>query len=62
MFLYLVVSPTTVSVALVREEDRVQKPVYFTSRVLRSAEEKVPPMEKLAFALITAACKLKPYF
>jgi len=62
LFLYLVVSPAAVSVALVREEDGVQKPVYFTSRALRNAEEKVPPMEKLAFALITAAYKLKPYF
>ena len=25
-------------------------------------EEKYPPMEKLAFALVTAARKLKPYF
>ena len=31
LFLYLAVSPITVNVALVREEDRVQKPVYYTS-------------------------------
>ena len=31
LFLYLAVSPTTVSAALVREENGVQKPVYFTS-------------------------------
>ena len=37
-FLYLVVSPTTVSAALVREKDGVQKPIYFTSWALRSAE------------------------
>ena len=50
------------SVALVREEEKVQKPVYYASRALRGAEERYSPMEKLAFALVTAARKLKPYF
>ena len=31
LFVYLVVSSAIVSAALVREEDRVQKPVYYTS-------------------------------
>ena len=34
VFLYLAVSSAIVSVALVREEDGVQKPMYFTSRAL----------------------------
>ncbi|XP_065619152.1 uncharacterized protein LOC136063143 [Quercus suber] len=62
LFLYLAVSPAAVSAALIREEEKVQKPVYYTSRALRGAEERYPPMEKLAFALVTAARKLKPYF
>ena len=62
LFLYSVISSVAVSVALIREEDKVQKPVYYTSRALRGAEERYPPMEKLAFALVTAAYKLKPYF
>ena len=62
LFLYLVVSPATVSAALVREEKRVQKPVYYTSKALRGTEEEFPSMEKLAFALVTVARKLKPYF
>ena len=62
LFLYLAISPTVVSTALIREEERVQKPVYYASRALREAEERYPPMEKLAFALITIARKLKPYF
>jgi len=33
-FLYLAISPVVVSATLVREEDGVQKPVYFTSRAL----------------------------
>jgi len=62
LFLYLTVSPTVIGAALVREEDKVQKLVYYTSRALRDAEERYPPMEKLAFALVTTARKLKPYF
>ncbi|XP_075662890.1 uncharacterized protein LOC142632343 [Castanea sativa] len=62
LFLYLVVSPTAISVALVKEEDRVQKPVYSTSQALQGAEERCPLMEKLAFALVIATHKLKPYF
>ena len=31
LFLYLAVSSATVSVALVKEEDRVQKPMYYIS-------------------------------
>uniref|UniRef100_A0A2N9GR51 Uncharacterized protein n=1 Tax=Fagus sylvatica TaxID=28930 RepID=A0A2N9GR51_FAGSY len=62
LYLYLAVSPTAVSSALIREEERRQLPVYYTSRALRGAEERYPPMEKLAFALVTAARKLRPYF
>ena len=58
----MAVSPAAISAALIREEDRVQKPIYYASRALRGAEERYPPMEKLAFALVTAARKLKPYF
>ena len=62
LFLYMAVSPASFSVALVREEDRVQKPIYYTSKALQGAEERYPLMEKLAFALVTIAHKLKPYF
>ena len=40
----------------------MQKLVYYASWVLRDAEERYLPMEKLAFVLITVARKLKPYF
>ena len=62
LFLYLVVSPTIVSMALIREEDKVQKPVYYANRAFRGAEERYPPMKKLTFALVTVARKIKPYF
>ena len=62
LYLYLVVTPHAVSSALVKEERRVQKPVYYTSRALRGAEARYPQIEKLSFALITASRKLRHYF
>ncbi|XP_065623880.1 uncharacterized protein LOC112029605 [Quercus suber] len=62
LYLYLAVSPHAVSSALIREEEKVQKPVYYTSRALRGAEGRYPLIEKLAFALITASRKLRHYF
>ena len=62
LYLYLVVSLTAISSALVREEDRRQLPVYYTSRAFRGVKERYPLMEKLAFALVTTARKLRPYF
>ena len=62
LFLYLAISSVAVSAALVREEERVQKPVYHASRTLRGAKERYPLMEKLTFTLVTAARKLKPYY
>ena len=61
-FLYLAVTPHAVSSALIREEGKAQKPVYYTSRALRGAEGRYPLIEKLAFALITASRKLRHYF
>ena len=60
-FLYAI-SLTVASLALIQEEDRMQLPMYYTSRALKGAKERYPPMEKLAFTLITAVPKLKPYF
>ena len=62
LYLYLAVTPHAVSSALVREEGRVQKPVYYTSRAFRGAEARYPQIEKLAFALITTSGKLRHYF
>ena len=62
LFLYLAISLAAVSAALIREEDKVQKPMYYTSQALRGVEKRYSPMEKLTFALVTVVHKLKPYF
>ena len=62
LYLYIAISQAAVSAALEKEEGGSQRLIYFISRAFRGAEERYPRMEKLAFALVTAAQKLKPYF
>ena len=58
----MAVSPAAVSSVLVRKEDKLQKPVYYTSRILRDAETRYSKLEKTIFALIISARRLRPYF
>ena len=58
----MAISPAAISAILVKEEDKVQKPVYYASWALRGLEERNPLMEKLTFALVMTTRKLKPYF
>ena len=51
-----------VSVALIREENRAQLPIYYVSQAFQGAEVKYPRMEKIVFALIVASRKLCLYF
>lgn len=62
MFLYLAVSATAVSAALIREENKIQLPVYYVSQAFQGAEARYPRIEKITFALIVASRKLRPYF
>ncbi|XP_042969058.1 uncharacterized protein LOC122301739 [Carya illinoinensis] len=62
LYTFLAVSPHAVSAFLVNEEGAVQHPVYYVNRVLRGAEARYPRIELLAFALVVAARKLRPYF
>ena len=62
LYLYLVVSATVVNVALIQEEDRRQLPIYYVNQAFQGTEAKYPSIEKIAFALIVASFKLRPYF
>ncbi|XP_052203997.1 uncharacterized protein LOC127809273 [Diospyros lotus] len=62
LYIYLAASDEAVSSVLVREEDQVQKPVYYVSKRLAGAEIRYTPTEKLAYALVISALKLRPYF
>ena len=59
--MYLSVSDETISAALIQENPK-QRPVYFISRVLQSAETRYQLIEKIALTLLTAARGLRQYF
>ncbi|XP_074369023.1 uncharacterized protein LOC141709030 [Apium graveolens] len=62
LILYLAVSEYSVSAVLVKEEASHQWPVYYVIKRLLDAETWYTNMEKLVYALILAAQKLRPYF
>ena len=61
LYLYLAVSEKALSAVLVKEESKVQKPIYYVSKVLHGAEENYSVIEKFALALIMASRKLHPF-
>ena len=62
IFLYLAVSVTTVSAAMIRKENKVQLPVYYVSQAFQGAEARYLHIKKITFALIMTSRKLHPYF
>ena len=62
LFLYLAVSVTIISAALIREENKIQLPVYYISQAFQGAEARYPRIEKITFALIVASRKICLYF
>lgn len=50
------------SASIVREKGSVQQPMYFVSRSLLDVETKYSLIEKITYAVVLAARKLKPYF
>lgn len=62
LLFYLHVSEHASSAVLVKEESENQMPVYYVSRALQMAKNNYSRPEKMVFALITAARKLRQYF
>ena len=61
LIIYLFVSPTIVSAVLIWEEDKIQKLVYYVSKVLIGAETRYLKIDKLAYALLITDRKLRHY-
>ena len=61
-YLYLAVFKETVRATLVREEEKVQWPIYYVSNRLLDIETRYLELEKLALALVVPSRKLRPYF
>ncbi|KAI5334144.1 hypothetical protein L3X38_024277 [Prunus dulcis] len=62
LYIYLTMSDSAVSSALIREELGAQHPVFYTSKALFDAETRYPKMEKLNFSLVVSVRKLRPYY
>ncbi|XP_024026659.1 uncharacterized protein K02A2.6-like [Morus notabilis] len=60
--LYISVSQHAVSSVLIKEEGKVQLPIYYVSKRLLVAESRYSEMERLAIALMIASRKLRHYF
>ncbi|XP_062080822.1 uncharacterized protein LOC133785619 [Humulus lupulus] len=62
LYLYLAVSEHAISAALIKGEKKHQQPVYYVSKRLVDAENRYLEIAKLAYALVVASRKLRPYF
>ncbi|GKV19333.1 hypothetical protein SLEP1_g29611 [Rubroshorea leprosula] len=62
LYLYMGVTGEAVSLVLLREENKNQKPICYVSKVLQGAEQNYTLAEKAAFALVYTARNLRAYF
>ena len=51
-----------ISSVLVQEQDQVQKPIYFVSKVLQGPEVRYQALKKAALAVVFSARRLRHYF
>ena len=62
LFAYIAVAPYAVSLALIRVNCGVQRPVYYVSKSLHEAEVRYLPLEKAILAVVIDTRKLPHYF
>ena len=62
LYLYLTISYKAIRVVLVKEEEKIQKPVYYVRKTLHGAKLNYSAIEKFALTMITTSRKLRPYF
>lgn len=59
---YMAVELEALSSVLVRTEEKIQRPVFYVSRILKGSELNYNRIEKAAYTLIITARRLRPYF
>ena len=62
LFAYLVVASHAVSFVLIREDNDIQRPVYYVSKSLHEAEVWYLSLEKAILVVVHATQKLPYYF
>ena len=60
--LYIAVTEWAISFVLVQEQDQVQRPIYFVSKVLQGPETRYQSLEKAVLAVVFSARRLRHYF
>nr|XP_023900715.1 uncharacterized protein LOC112012567 [Quercus suber] len=62
LYAYIAVAPHTVSLVLIRDDNDIQKPVYYVSKSLHEAKVKYLSLEKAILAVVHDTRKLPHYF
>ena len=62
LYTYIAVAPHAVSLVLIREDNGLQRPVYYVSKSLHEAEVRYSPLEKTILAVVHTSRKLSHYF
>ena len=60
--LYFVVTEKAISSVLLQEQDQVQRPIYFVSKVLQGPKVRYQALEKAVMAVVFSARRLCHYF
>jgi len=60
--LYFAVKEWAISSVLVQDQDKVQKPIYFVSKVLQGPEVRYQALEKASLDMVFSARRLRHYF
>ena len=60
--MYLSATDQAVGAVLLVEQNKVQTPIYYVSRVLTDPEKRYSILEKLVLALVHASRRLRRYF
>lgn len=55
LYFYLATYPVMVSSILIREEEGMQKLMYYTSKLLKDAKTYYPRMKKVAYTLLISS-------
>ena len=62
LYAYIAVATYAVSLVLIREDNGLQRPVYYVSKSLHEAEIRYSPLEKAIPAVVHASRKFPHYF
>ncbi|XP_042386508.1 uncharacterized protein LOC121978198 [Zingiber officinale] len=62
LWIYLSATPEVMGVVLVKEQDNVQRSLYFFSHLLKGVESRYTALEKFVYGLVLMARRLRSYF